>query len=242
MSSSRVGWRVRVRSYLADAPRGSFVAMLRLVREDYWAHNGDWSRPGLRALAAYRLGHWLLGAPPAARMLLGWYYRRLFVKARNVYGIEIPAEAVIGRRVHFAHQHGTSVHYQSVIGDDCLIRQNVTLGAVSNERIAGGPVLGDRVQLSPGVVIVGRVTIGADARVGPNCVVMTNIPAGATGVASPPRVLRVARRPESAGGRPVTPPPDFVAPVAVAVPAPPPEVGPTPEPLPPDHDAEHALR
>ena len=84
---------------------------------------------------------------------------------------------------------------QSVIGDDCVIRHNVTLGSVSRQRIPGGPTLGDRVELSPGVVIVGPVKIGADVRIGPNCVITTNIPAGATVVTSPPRVLQAPRRP-----------------------------------------------
>lgn len=227
MSSSQTGWRARTRGMFAAAPRDSFLGMLRLVREDYWAHGADLSRPGWRALATHRLGHWLLGAPPASRMLLGPVYRHLFVKARNVYGIEIPAEARIGRRVCFAHQHGITVHFQSVIGDDCLIRQNTTLGAVNNNRIAGGPVLGERVELSPGAVLVGRVTIGSDSRIGPNCVVMTNIPPGSTVVTTPPRVLQVVRRPRPTGDRPaaaappvsppVSPPADFVSPGAAAV-------------------------
>jgi serine O-acetyltransferase len=195
MSTSRTTFRERVRNTLRNAPKGSFMAVVQLMREDYWAHGAELSRPGFRAIAAYRLGHWLLGAPRAARVLLRPLYRHLFVRARNVYGIEIPAESVIGRRVRFAHQHGITVHAHSVIGDDCLIRHNVTLGAVNDQRLAGGPVLGDRVELSPGVVIVGRVKIGAGARIGPNCVITTNIPEGATVVTSPPRVLQVPRRP-----------------------------------------------
>lgn len=238
MSSSRPGWRTRARDVLTNAPQGSFLAMLGLVREDYWANSSDWTRPGLRALATHRLGHWLLRAPRAARLLLGPLYRRLFVKARNVYGIEIPAEAVIGHRVRFAHQHGITVHPESVIGDDCLIRQHVTLGAVNRDRIAGGPVLGDRVELSPGVVIVGRVTVGSDTRIGPNCVVMTNIPAGSTVVSSPPRVLQVARRPRAAAERPApaAPPPDFAAPAEVASQSP----GTTPPALLPEPSADAA--
>jgi serine O-acetyltransferase len=76
-----------------------------------------------------------------------------------------------------------------VIGDDCVIRQNATIGALGGERPLEAPRLGRGVQVGVGAVILGPVTIGDGARIGPNAVVMTDVPAGATVFVNPPRMM-----------------------------------------------------
>lgn len=187
---------------------GSFAELRALVREDHAVSQGFWS-PGFRAVATYRLGVWGNGIRNrplrgAVRLLYRWLNRR----SRNVYGIELSAQTRIGRRFRIAHQHGIVIHRRAVIGDDCLIRHGVTIGAfggaASERRRAGepgAPRLGDRVEVGAGAVLVGPIRIGDDALIGPNAVVMTNVPPGAI-VASPQsRIVapppRRARPPEA---------------------------------------------
>jgi serine O-acetyltransferase len=110
---------------------------------------------------------------------------------RNVYSIELTSATRIGRRLRLAHEGGVVIHPNVVIGDDCLIRQNVTIGIATDDATAA-PTLGNRVEVGAGAVIIGGITIGDDARIGPNAVVTSNVPPGAMAVAAPARV--VARR------------------------------------------------
>jgi serine O-acetyltransferase len=92
------------------------------------------------------------------------------------------------------HQGGVVIHFNSRIGDDCVILQNVTLGAASDATFMRGPVLGNRVKVGCGAVIIGGITIGDDVHIGPNTVVTTNIPAGSIVVAPPPRVILLKKK------------------------------------------------
>lgn len=164
------------------------------MREDFVAHGRDWSRAGLHALAVHRFGvarrsvePFLLRAPLSAT------YRALHRLVRNVYGIELPDTARIGRRVVFEHQHGIVVHGNSVIGDDCILRQGVTLGMRSMESPHDAPVLGRGVNVGAGAKVLGPVRIGDGASIGANAVVLTDVPPGALAVGVP-AVVKVPRR------------------------------------------------
>lgn len=66
----------------------------------------------------------------------------------------------------------------AVIGDDCMIRHTVTIGAASDRPGALSPVIPDRVQVGPGAVIMGGITVGDDTLIGPNAVVVGDVPGG----------------------------------------------------------------
>jgi serine O-acetyltransferase len=85
-----------------------------------------------------------------------------------------------------------SIAKDAEIGDDCVIRHNVTIGGVSGAR-PDGPIIGSGVEVGAGAVIIGRIRIGDGARIGPNAVVMTNVPAGAIAVAPATRILEPRR-------------------------------------------------
>lgn len=167
------------------------VELLRQIREDWKAHGYDWTEPGFRAVAVHRFGFWLShGRSSVIKRVMSRFYRMMFRYVRNHYGIELPGTTKVGRRFVIGHQGGIVIHYYSVIGDDCLIRQNVTIGAASHDRPFDAPKLGHRVQVGCGAAILGNVTIGDGARIGPNAVVMTNVPAGATVFAPPSRIIQ----------------------------------------------------
>lgn len=186
----------------------SFGALRSLLREDYAANRHGrlkWTfwTGGFQAVASYRLAVWAEGLRPRVlrpplRLLLGLH--RFGV--RNFYGIEIHPTAVIGRRFGIAHQHGIVIHPKAVIGDDCAIRQGVTIGAAA----AGGagrppPRLGDRVTIGAGAVLAGAITVGDDVSIGPNAVVMQNVPAGSMVVTPPPRIMAPPPRRRAAPAR-----------------------------------------
>ena len=169
--------------------------LLDQLREDWALHGRAWTHPGFQAVAVYRLGRWMRGQAQPLRFLARLAYAPLYVFVRNVYGIELPAKATIGRRFKISHQSGIVLGERVEIGDDCRIRQNVTIGGLGNlgrGKGHGHPVLGDRVYVAAGAVIIGNVAVGDDAHVGPNALVVSDIPAGATAFARPASVLRPA--------------------------------------------------
>jgi len=171
----------------------SLRALWEIIREDWEVNDRSWLRPGCQAMVVYRVSVWRMGLRHRIfRAPLCVICRVLQIFVRNFYGIEIYETSTFGRRLRIAHQNGIVVHQETVIGDDCLIRQGVTISRASNH--GGGvrakaPILGDRVEVGAGAVIVGGIRIGDDVVIGPNAVVMTNVPAGSIVSAPPARIL-----------------------------------------------------
>jgi serine O-acetyltransferase len=165
-----------------------FREVLTIMREDWETHSRDLTQAGLHALLVQRYGAWQLSLPPGRkRKALSALRRVCSIFMRNVYGIDLHDTARIGRRVRFGHHGPIIVGGAAVVGDGCLIRQNVTIGLSHDD--SGSPSLGRNVQIGPGAVIVGDITIGDGARIGPNAVVLVDVPAGATAFAPPARQL-----------------------------------------------------
>lgn len=140
--------------------------------------------PGLHAVWIHRASHglWNLG--------LKWVARLLSMLARFITGIEIHPGAKIGRRVFLDHGLGIVIGETTEIGDDCTIYQGVTLGGTSLYKgVKRHPTLGKGVVISAGAKVLGGFTVGDGARVGSNAVVLKEIPAGATAVGIPARIL-----------------------------------------------------
>ena len=159
------------------------------VREDWEAHGRDWTKPGFRAVAVQRFGVWRMRVQPKVlRAPLSVLYGMMFRHVRNVYGIELPYTVELGRRVVIEHQSGIVIHGNSSIGDASILRQGVTLGNRTMERPLDAPRLGKRVNVGAGAKILGAVTIGDDAQIGANAVVLEDVPAGATAVGIPAQI------------------------------------------------------
>jgi serine O-acetyltransferase len=182
-----------------DQPRIKNLRELStLIREDWSVNDRSWARPGFQALAVYRFGTWRSGIRNRlVRAPFSLVYRFLHAFVRNFYGIEVYDTATFGRRLRIAHQSGIVVHPNAVIGDDCLIRQGVSIGRASNHGDgvrAKPPVIGNRVELGAGAVVVGGIVIGDDVVIGPNAVVMTDVPAGSIVVCPAARVMARPKR------------------------------------------------
>jgi len=164
------------------------------LREDWIAHGRDWSKPGFRAVAVHRFGNWRMRlAPKLLRAPFSLLYRLLYRRVRNVYGIELPHTVQLGRRVVIEHQAGIVVHGHCIIGDDCIIRQGVTLGNRSVHVPLAAPQLGKRVDVGAGAKILGDVSVGDGARIGANAVVLSSIPPAATAVGVPAQIVHHRR-------------------------------------------------
>lgn len=172
----------------------SFRDLRALWREDRQANRGSTFTPGFQALAVHRFGVWVRGLEgPIAKPVLKRLYLGVNWFVRSFHGIELPAGTRIGRRCAIGHQSGIVVHAHAVIGDDCLIRHNVTIGALRAGDREPTPRIGDRVEIGAGAVLLGGITIGDDAVIGANTVVRVDVPANA--VVLPPDPTIVIRRP-----------------------------------------------
>ncbi|NOZ24376.1 MAG: serine O-acetyltransferase [Planctomycetes bacterium] len=140
--------------------------------------------PGLHAIWAYRIAHWLWvnDLCLAARILSHL--------ARCLTGIEIHPGARIGRRFFIDHGMGIVIGETSDIGDDVLLYQGVVLGGTTFDRVKRHPTLEDEVVVGTGATILGAITIGKDAKVGAGSVVIQPVPPGATVVGVPGHVVQ----------------------------------------------------
>lgn len=174
------------------APGHPALGLRELVREDWETHSRSLHMPGLHAVVVHRLGVWAQRQRWPVRKAVGLVYHAInTLLVRNLYGVEISRSTVIGRRLRIGHHQGIVLGYSAVLGDDCLVRQGLTLGQSNDEGRPGDqPRVGNGVQFGAGATVIGPVRIGDGARIGPGAVVTTHVPAGATAFAPPARVLR----------------------------------------------------
>lgn len=129
--------------------------------------------PGPKAIFFHSMAHFL-------------YQKKLFFVARFLSelsrwltGVEIHPGAQIGRRLVIDHGMATVIGETAVIGDDCIIFHEVTLGGVRFHPVKRHPTVGNRVIIGTGAKILGPVTIGDDVKIGANAFVMKDVPPGA---------------------------------------------------------------
>jgi len=136
-----------------------------------------------------------------------WYYlsRRLYLKGvpilpqviwkliRIIFACDVKYTAQIGQNVGFFHNGlGVVIHKDAVIGDGCMLYQNVTIGGNGKTGDANGaPVIGNNVFIGAGAVILGPISIGDGAKIGANSVVLHDVPEGATVVGMPAKVVKM---------------------------------------------------
>ncbi len=143
--------------------------------------------PGVHAVVIHRLSHrlWKWG--------WCWLARITSNLARWLTGIEIHPGARIGRRVFIDHGMGVVIGETAEIGDDCTLYHGVTLGGTSWEKGKRHPTLRDDVVVGAGAKVLGPIVLDVGARVGSNAVVMHDVPAGATAVGIPARIVSKKR-------------------------------------------------
>src|SRR5580704_10076755 len=144
----------------------------------------DPSRQLLRHLRGYQQAKATRSLPRSLRVCWHLFWFRVW---SIVTAAEIDLATQIGGGLLIPHPNGIVIHPQAIVGPNCLIFQQVTLGA--GGPIAGCPTLGGHVDVGAGARILGGVTIGDHARIGANAVVLIDVPAGATAVGVPARIV-----------------------------------------------------
>lgn len=139
--------------------------------------------PGVHSLLMHRVAHFLW------QKRLFWLARFSSHLARWLTGIEIHPGASIGHRVFIDHGMGVVIGETAVIGDDCTLYHGVTLGGTSWNKGKRHPTLENGVVIGAGAKILGPITLGTGAKIGSNAVVVKDVPAHATAIGIPARLL-----------------------------------------------------
>ena len=141
---------------------------------------------GFKAVRAYRRAHWF------QRHGMKFLARAISQSARRRTGIEIHPGAKIGRGLFIDHGMGVVIGETTEIGDNCTLYQNVTLGGTGKDQGKRHPTLGNNVLVGAGAKVLGPFTVGDNARVAAGAVVLDAVPANATAMGVPARVVRIA--------------------------------------------------
>ena len=114
-----------------------------------------------------------------------------------ITNIDIHPASIIGRRVFIDHGVGVVIGETAILGDDITIYQGVTLGGVSLEKVKRHPTIENGVVIGAGAKVLGNITIGANAKIGANSVVIKDIPPDSTAIGIPAKIIQKGRSKES---------------------------------------------
>jgi serine O-acetyltransferase len=141
--------------------------------------------PGVHAVLVLRFGQWSRRRPKLLRILFDPIYVILDFMVQALWGIEIPRGARVGPGLYIGHYGGITVSSQAVIGRDCNLSQNITIGVSGAGGKRGAPTIGDNVYIAPGARLFGRITIGNNVKIGANAVIHKDLPDNAIAVLDP---------------------------------------------------------
>jgi serine O-acetyltransferase len=186
---------------------GDIRADLRRPVRDDPAANG-WldvvlSYPGFHAITAHRAV-----VHPLYRAGLPILPRFLAHVVRFLTGVEIHPGAKIGKGLFIDHGMGVVIGETAEVGENVTLNQGVTLGGTSLERIKRHPTLGDNVVVGADALVLGAITVGNGARIGAGSVVVRDVPANATVVGIPGRVVLIDGKPVATANKPRVDMPD----------------------------------
>jgi serine O-acetyltransferase len=195
---------VTAASDFADAITGSTrevrCGLFRTIYKDYRRYRAAGARNALSVIAltqgfwaslVFRLCHWMIehvrlrGARALVKMFC--LLPQKFIEV--VTGISIPAQCNIGPGLYVGHFGGIFVDSRSLLGKNCNLAQGVTIGEGGRGELHGVPMIGNRVHVGANAVILGKITIGDDAVIGPGAVVMNSVPARGVALGNPARVV-----------------------------------------------------
>jgi FkbH-like protein len=182
----------------APGPEGDVAApspdaepsFLSLLKEDFETHDRNASEPGFWAVATHRIGVRALdpSRAPAERVVLDVAYRAMFRGVDFMWGIHLPRETALGRRVRLWY-NGCMLLTAKSIGSDVQLRHDTTFGPLRMGELADLPVIEDGADIGSGACVMGNVRVGRGAVVGANSVVLKSVPEGATVLGVPARII-----------------------------------------------------
>lgn len=175
-----------------------FSTYIFLLRSDLYRYAGNFrlssfllhfmSEPGFKYSFWMRTCTYLKSHPIAKYLFfpLAWLILQHY---EYKYGISISYRTQIGSGFYIGHFGGIVVNQYSIIGKNCNISHQVTLGKANRGRREGYPVIGDNVYIGPGAKVIGKVQIGNNVAIGANCVVTDDVPNNGVVVGIPGKVI-----------------------------------------------------
>ncbi len=145
--------------------------------EFQWAIRND---PGFHFLFYFRIATLY-----SKYSLLGLLGRIMYRKLTFLYGYQIPRRTCLGRGLRISHFGPLVINQLAKIGDNCYVSHNVTIGKANRGDYAGCPIIGNRVWIGPGAVIVGGISIGNNVLIAPNSYVNRDIPSNSIVIGNP---------------------------------------------------------
>lgn len=159
---------------------------MSIFLEDLRSHREGLLAQGFWALQIYRFGHARFKyKSKIVRIPWGVIHLILSKFSEIFFGVYIGVAAKIGRRIQIEHFGNIIIHGASIIGDDCIIRQGVTIGNRNLDSPLDAPVIGSNVNIGAGAKILGKVQIGNNVDIGANAVVITDVSADHLAVGVP---------------------------------------------------------
>ena len=122
-----------------------------------------------------------------SRLILRWLRLR--------YGFQINAKAKIGKGFYIGHFGTILMGENAIIGTNCNIAHNVTIGNALVGKFKGEPTIGDNVWIGTGSVIVGKINIGSNVLIAPNAFVNFNVPSNSTVIGNPAKIIKMDKNP-----------------------------------------------
>lgn len=155
------------------------------IRKDFNSHHRDLGSQGFWVMVVYRFGRWRYRFKSSiVRKPLSLIYRLLFKLVQILTGIELPCEVIVGSNFTIDHFGGIIISGYARFGDDCRIRNGVTVGLRRiDEPVA--PSVGNNVDIGAGAKLLGGITIGDNSIIGANAVVIQDVPANSVAVGVP---------------------------------------------------------
>lgn len=167
--------------------------MFENIKADFITHERDILNWGFWALVIYRFGRWRYEIKwRPFRIPFSFFYKFAFFFIKGI-GIELPCEVELGKNFRIDHQGGIVISGYTRFGDNCVIRNGVTIGLSRVERPAA-PQFGDNVDIGTGAKVLGEIRIGNNVTIGANAVVIRDVPDNSIAVGVPAGIKPVKRK------------------------------------------------
>lgn len=171
----------------------SKVLASEVLKADLYRYSGDlgfsafkkaFRNTGFHFTLFFRLSYSL-----SRYSILGRYARMQYHKLTFKYGYQIPRGTKIGGGIRISHFGPLLVNSKTVIGNNCYLSHNVTIGETKRGSLKGSPTFGDRVWMGPGAVIVGKITVGDNVLIAPNCYLNVDVPSNSVAMGNPAKII-----------------------------------------------------
>jgi serine O-acetyltransferase len=159
------------------------------IRADLATYEGSWSSQGFWVMLVYRLGRWRYTIKNSmVRKPFSFVYKALYKFVQILTGVELPCEVPVGKNFRIDHFGDIIVSGYASFGDDCILRNGVTIGLKNIEEKAA-PHIGNKVNIGAGAKILGNITIGNNVDIGANAVVISPVPDNSIAVGVPAKIM-----------------------------------------------------